>query len=659
MFKSAIIVLIMLLPLAASAQLDMAYPDPGSNRPRYTGYWIGQVFQLSPDYNPNKDWSRIFSDGSGANRKFKGYVKYGEEFLPTNSLNFDIRFGDYIGEAQDSSFFETNGMLGFDPDSAGYDVQLQHFGVLFSSRVQIPHNQPGIYRFTVGSDDGSKLNVQGIPSPHDNWDGPKTFVYDENVFNYYIPYEGGERVNLDLFYYEKKGANRVSFHFERYLGPGEIEGSQDLCGLTPDPVAFGSRGPAAFLEGTIAYQWQYSSVNDTISSNWTNIEGATGLTYKVAQYDPQDPESWTGTRYFRRLATNFVNGQTIEYPSNVLRVNMSIIEGLNQGEYGHNAWIGHIYKGKGNFTDNAYLGRIYEDSIFYQNFDYNGLPSTPNYFTPDEGCAFLTERFSVRYKMKLDVSPGSYNFLVRADDGVRLSLDGGLTWAVNDWKNGSMEGYFSAPLEVSETGQLDLVLEYYEDTQGNQIDFRYEFEPLVLPLLWGAVKAWPCKQFNCLSWETIQENNTSHFELERSYDGVSWELFGPQIAAQGNSTRKVSYYTEDNNFSNQLAYYRIKQLDLDGKFAYSDIMRVRNNDLTQSFLPYPNPTVDKIRFISGTAVERVDLIGNQYSMIGELEVGRVNDNTYELDLAALRRGNYIMIVHKKQGERSVFKIIKK
>src|SRR5690606_29188896 len=180
----------------------------------------------------------------------------------------------------------------------------------------------------------------------------------------------------------------------------------------------------------------------------------------------------------------------IEYPSNVLRVNMSIIEGLNQGEYGHNAWIGHIYKGKGNFTDNAYLGRIYEDSIFYQNFDYNGLPSTPNYFTPDEGCAFLTERFSVRYKMKLDVSPGSYNFLVRADDGVRLSLDGGLTWVVNDWKNGAMStAYFSAPLEVSQTGQLDLVLEYYEDTQGNQIDFRYEFEPLVLPLLWGAVKA--------------------------------------------------------------------------------------------------------------------------------------------------------------------------
>ncbi len=94
MFKSAVFALIMLLPFAATAQLDMAYPDPGNNNwPRATGYWTGQVFQLSPNYNPNMDYSRIFSAGSGADRKFKGYLKYGEEFLPTNSLNLDIQFG--------------------------------------------------------------------------------------------------------------------------------------------------------------------------------------------------------------------------------------------------------------------------------------------------------------------------------------------------------------------------------------------------------------------------------------------------------------------------------------------------------------------------------------------------------------------------------------
>src|SRR5690606_8893213 len=145
---------------------------------------------------------------------FKGYLKYNDDFLPSNSVNFDIQFGDLLGADNDSLFFETNGLRYIDTDSAGFDVQLQHFGVIFSTTIDIP-DEPGIYRFTVGSDDGTRLNVQGLGTLHDNWNGPKTFVYNENIFNYYLPYEGVERVNMDLFYFERKGANRVSFHFER------------------------------------------------------------------------------------------------------------------------------------------------------------------------------------------------------------------------------------------------------------------------------------------------------------------------------------------------------------------------------------------------------------------------------------------------------------
>src|SRR5690606_19431722 len=217
----------------------------------------------------------------------------------------------------------------------------------------------------------------------------------------------------------------LSFHFERYLGPGEIKGTVDLCGLAPDPGEFESLGPAAFLEGEITYQWQYSLVNDTTSSNWTDIDGAEGLTY-------DDPGGWNGIRYFRRLAINIANRDSINYPSNVLTVNLSVIGDWDQQEFGQNKWIGHIYQGKGDFSDQAYLGRMEESSIFTQDFDYNGTPSSPNYFSPSYGCSFLTEKFSVRYKMKLDVSPGNYNFKVRGDDGFRLSLDGGVTWAIND-----------------------------------------------------------------------------------------------------------------------------------------------------------------------------------------------------------------------------------
>src|SRR5690606_14992047 len=117
------------------------------------------------------------------------------------------------------------------------------------------------------------------------------------------------------------------------------------------------------------------------------------------------------------VAINTSNDVKTEYASNVLTVNVAYIENLDQQEYGQNQWIGHLYKGKGNFSNNAYMGRINEEDIFSSDFDYNNTPSSPNSFTPDYGCDFVTEKFSIRYKMKLNVSPGSYNFQVRGDDG--------------------------------------------------------------------------------------------------------------------------------------------------------------------------------------------------------------------------------------------------
>src|SRR5690606_20259888 len=95
-----------------------------------------------------------------------------------------------------------------------------------------------------------------------------------------------------------------SFRFERYFGPGEIEGSQEVTQIAPDPAPFGSKAPAVFQQGegaTITYQWQVS--RDLTSDNWEDIPGATGLEHDVEAYSEADKESAKGFWYYRRIAT--------------------------------------------------------------------------------------------------------------------------------------------------------------------------------------------------------------------------------------------------------------------------------------------------------------------------------------------------------------------
>jgi len=80
---------------------------------------------------------------------------------------------------------------------------------------------------------------------------------------------------------------------------------------------------------------------------------------------------------------------------------------------------------------------------------------------------------------------------------------------------------------------------------------------------------------NELKWTTTLENNSSHFILERSYDAL---LFEPvtQVGAAGYSDIRINYTATDNR-PYALTYYRLKQVDLDGTYEYSNVISVRND----------------------------------------------------------------------------------
>jgi hypothetical protein len=76
-----------------------------------------------------------------------------------------------------------------------------------------------------------------------------------------------------------------------------------------------------------------------------------------------------------------------------------------------------------------------------------------------------------------------------------------------------------------------------------------------------------------LEWVTATETNNDFFTLERSVDGVNFEVIGT-VDGAGNSTTTLYYSFVDDDPYSGISYYRLKQTDFDGSFAYSDLEAV-------------------------------------------------------------------------------------
>ena len=84
-----------------------------------------------------------------------------------------------------------------------------------------------------------------------------------------------------------------------------------------------------------------------------------------------------------------------------------------------------------------------------------------------------------------------------------------------------------------------------------------------------------------LEWSTASESNSSHFEVERSADGLFFETIG-SLPAAGESAATIAYRTEDRAPLQGVNYYRLKLVDLDGSFEHSGLEAVRIHDGQQT-----------------------------------------------------------------------------
>ena len=155
-----------------------------------------------------------------------------------------------------------------------------------------------------------------------------------------------------------------------------------------------------------------------------------------------------------------------------------------------------------------------------------------------------------------------------------------------------------------------------------------------------------------LEWQTAREVNSSHFEIEKQVGG-SFTRIGTEAAA-GTSETQQGYAFVDRTPMAPVVYYRLKAVDLDGSFEYSQTVEVFFDEFNERYEVYPNPVVDVLTVkewtLSGEPVgyELTDLRGRILSdglweaTQGDLKIDMKNwaRGTYHLTLTDLRGGRY-------------------
>ncbi len=101
-----------------------------------------------------------------------------------------------------------------------------------------------------------------------------------------------------------------------------------------------------------------------------------------------------------------------------------------------------------------------------------------------------------------------------------------------------------------------------------------------------------------LDWETENEINNDHFEVERSFNNSQFKVIGLVMDALTSAQNRNNYKYLDNAAelkNNKVAYYRLKQVDRDQKVTYSKVIAVKlQAETTVSVVAGPNPFIDRI-----------------------------------------------------------------
>ena len=164
-----------------------------------------------------------------------------------------------------------------------------------------------------------------------------------------------------------------------------------------------------------------------------------------------------------------------------------------------------------------------------------------------------------------------------------------------------------------------------------------------LPVKLGAFTAFRSKQTVTLNWSTELEIDSKEFVIQRG-DGNTFTSIGV-VNATGNSSTKLNYSFTHNNNTTATTYYRLKNVDNNGRFTYSGIRTVKGIGAAAEVTVFPNPARANSKLsVTGAApnssIQLVDFSGKVIKNIS-------NNTINSLDLNGVNNGTYLLRIIDK------------
>ncbi len=193
---------------------------------------------------------------------------------------------------------------------------------------------------------------------------------------------------------------------------------------------------------------------------------------------------------------------------------------------------------------------------------------------------------------------------------------------------------------------------------GTSSGFAVGVDVSVLPVKYLSFTATKKTDYVQLNWSTATEINNKIFEIERSTDLTNYESIGT-VNGAGNSNTIKNYLFNDktmNNIREHYIYYRLKQVDFNGNYEYSNIRVIENNEVDNEIIIYPQPVKDVLK------IKTKELYQYRFEIIdanGRLVLKGSNYNVEaEIDISSLKSGSYYLNIVSVTKENQTFKIIK-
>ncbi len=158
-----------------------------------------------------------------------------------------------------------------------------------------------------------------------------------------------------------------------------------------------------------------------------------------------------------------------------------------------------------------------------------------------------------------------------------------------------------------------------------------------------------------LSWKTEIEMMVLNFEVERSYDNLSFHTIGTVAGAVTGSSTTIYSYVDNSNPSKSISFYRLKIIRQSNGFSYSDIKTVKGLADKAELMIYPNPSVGNARITISDVSEptRIEVLDNAGRLIKNLML----NNTNSVELNGLLKGAYtVRIIGSVTGSSEVRKL---